>query len=32
VGSVIVGEANGRFFEPGAPRSGLLALRLVAGL
>ena len=31
-GSVIVGEANGRFFEPGAPRSGLLALRLVAGL
>jgi iron complex outermembrane recepter protein len=32
VGSVIVGEANSRFFEPGAPRSGLLALRLVAGL
>jgi iron complex outermembrane receptor protein len=31
-GSVIVGEANSRFFEPGAPRSGLIALRLVAGL
>ena len=28
-GSVIVGEANGRFFETGAPRSALLALRLV---
>jgi len=28
VGSVIVGDANGRFFEPGAPRSALLALRL----
>ena len=29
VGSVIVGDANGRFFEPGAPRNALLALRLV---
>ena len=29
VGSVIVSEANGRFFEPGAPRNALLALRLV---
>jgi hypothetical protein len=28
-GSVIVGDANGRFFEPGAPRNALLALRLV---
>jgi len=28
VGSVVVGDANGRFFEPGAPRSALLALRL----
>ena len=28
VGSVIVGDGNGRFFEPGAPRSALLALRL----
>jgi iron complex outermembrane receptor protein len=27
-GSVIVNDANGRFFEPGAPRSVLLALRL----
>jgi iron complex outermembrane recepter protein len=27
-GSVIVGDANGRFFEPGAPRSALLAVRL----
>ena len=27
-GSVIVNDANGRFFEPGAPRSGLVALRL----
>lgn len=27
-GSVIVNDANGRFFEPGAPRSGLIALRL----
>jgi MYXO-CTERM domain-containing protein len=26
VGSVIVGDANGRFFEPGAPRNTLLAL------
>lgn len=29
VGSVIVGDANGRFFEPGPPRSALLALRLI---
>ena len=29
VGSVIVGDANGRFFEPGAPRNTLLALRVV---
>lgn len=29
VGSVIVGDANGRYFEPGAPRSALLALRLI---
>jgi len=28
-GSVIVGEGNRRFFEPGAPRSALLSLRLV---
>jgi hypothetical protein len=28
-GSVIVNESNGRFFETGAPRSGLLALRWV---
>ncbi len=27
IGSVIVNDANGRFFEPGAPRSALLALR-----
>ena len=27
-GSVIVNDANGRFFEPGAPRSVLVALRL----
>lgn len=27
-GSVIVGDANGRFFEPGAPRSLLLSLAL----
>ena len=26
-GSVIVNEANGRFFETGAPRNGLLSLR-----
>ncbi len=31
VGSVIVNEANGRFFETGAPRSWLLALRLNTG-
>ncbi len=28
VGSVIVNDANNRFFEPGAPRSVLLSLRL----
>ena len=28
-GSVIVGDANGRFYEPGAPRNGLLSLRLM---
>jgi iron complex outermembrane receptor protein len=28
-GSVIVGEGNRRFFEPGAPRGALLSLRLV---
>ena len=28
-GSLIVGDANGRFFEPGAPRNALLALRLI---
>jgi iron complex outermembrane receptor protein len=27
-GSVIVNDANGRFFEPGAPRSVLLSLRV----
>ncbi|WP_284616772.1 TonB-dependent receptor family protein [Aquabacterium humicola] len=26
-GSVIVNDANGRFYEPGAPRSGLLSVR-----
>lgn len=31
-GSVIVNDANDRFFEPGAPRSALLALRLIGGL
>ena len=31
-GSVIVNDANGRFFEPGAPRSLLLALRLTGAL
>jgi iron complex outermembrane receptor protein len=30
-GSVVVNDANGRFFEPGAPRSLLLGLRLVVG-
>ncbi len=30
-GSVIVNDANGRVFEPGAPRSVLLALRLTGG-
>lgn len=29
VGSVIVNEASGRFFEPGAPRNALLALRVL---
>lgn len=28
VGSVIVGDANGRYFETGTPRAALLALRL----
>lgn len=28
--SVIVNDANGRFFEPGAPRSALLSLRVVS--
>ncbi len=32
IGSVIVNDANGRYFEPGAPRSLLLGLRLVGGL
>ena len=27
-GSVIVNDANGRFYEPGAPRNGLIGLRL----
>ena len=31
VGSVIVNDANGRFFEPQAPRSVTLSLRLIAG-
>ncbi len=31
-GSVIVNESNGRFFETGAPRAGLLALRWVNSL
>lgn len=30
-GSVIVNDANGRFFEPGAPRAFLVALRLTGG-
>lgn len=30
-GSVIVGEANGRFFEPAPPRNALLAVRWVLG-
>jgi iron complex outermembrane receptor protein len=29
VGSVIVNDANGRFYEPGAPRSWLLSARVV---
>lgn len=28
-GSLIVNDANGRYFEPGAPRNGLLSVRLV---
>jgi iron complex outermembrane recepter protein len=31
-GSVIVNDANGRYFEPGAPRSLLLALRISGAL
>ena len=31
-GSVIVNDSNGRFFEPGAPRALLLALRLTGAL
>lgn len=31
-GSVIVNDANGRFFEPGAPRSVLLGLKLIGWL
>lgn len=31
-GSVIVNESNGRYFEPGAPRSFLLALRVAGDL
>jgi iron complex outermembrane receptor protein len=31
-GSVIVNDGNGRYFEPGAPRSGLIALRWVGSL
>ena len=31
-GSVIVNDGNGRFFEPGAPRHALVALRLVGVL
>jgi len=30
-GSVIVNEGNFRFFEPGAPRSALLAVRFIGG-
>jgi len=30
--SVIVNDANGRFFEPGAPRNALISLRLIAPL
>lgn len=30
-GSVIVNDANGRFYEPGAPRAVLVALRLTGG-
>ena len=29
VGSVIVNDANGRFYEPGAPRSWLLSAKAV---
>lgn len=31
VGSVIVNDGNGRFFEPGAPRSFMLGARLLGG-
>lgn len=31
-GSVIVNDSNGRYFETGAPRSGLLSLRLLGAL
>ena len=31
VGSVIVNDSNGRYFEPAAPRSALLSLRYSAG-
>ena len=31
-GSVIVNDGNGRFFEPGAPRNGLIALRWIGSL
>ena len=31
VGSVVVNDANGRYFEPAAPRSALLSLRYSAG-
>jgi iron complex outermembrane receptor protein len=31
-GSVIVNDANGRFFEAGSPRSWFVGLRLLGGL
>ncbi len=31
-GSVIVNDGNGRFFETGAPRSGLIGIRLIGAL
>lgn len=31
-GSVIVNDANGRYFEPGAPRSWFVGLRLIGGV